>query len=371
MAQRMKPRYQCFLFGFLCITKVTSFGVPPRRDLLPVRSALRAAGEYDPSTLLYAEHEKLLVSRGELEANLMTIPIPLQANVVKGSGGGGGFGGGSKKSLLQSQAKAHAKVLHEQGVVRIDNVLSSAQADVLRETVYSLRKESEMLVEEGKISQKDRFADVLLTHNRRDMTLPIGPEWVADALASILLESPVGRTVENLLGKKALLREWSCLMSDPGSQRQVAHPDTPWQEEPVLYTCFVALQDITPDMGPTTWLPGTHTQEMHQRFQDESSMGSDQKSPKDSLLSTQPSVLGTLPKGACAIFDSRLLHCGGANGSETSRALLYCSFQNPKVTPGNPGSIRSNLIGKWTLETLRDELDLYRKGKPCQVIQIP
>ncbi len=367
MSQRYFTRFP-FLFGFLVLGSVESFTLPSAAGCST--SVAVKAEAYNPSSLLYAEHEKLLVSRGELEAQLMTSPTPLQANIVKGSGGGGGFGGGSKKSLLQDQAKSHAKVLQEQGVVRIDSVLSGERADALRERVYALRKESEALVQEGQLMQKDRFADVLLTHNRRDMTLPIGPEWAADTLANILLESPVGKTLEILLGKKALLREWSCLMSDPGSQRQVAHPDTPWQQEPVLYTCFVALQDITPNMGPTTWLPQTHTQEMHQRFQDESMMTGKDQSPKDQLLATQPSVLGTLPKGACAIFDSRLLHCGGANQSETSRALMYCSFQNPKVTPGNPGSIRSDLIGKWTLQTLRDELELFRKNKPCQVLQL-
>jgi ectoine hydroxylase-related dioxygenase (phytanoyl-CoA dioxygenase family) len=75
----------------------------------------------------------------------------------------------------------------------------------------------------------------------------------------------------SLLGKDAILYELSCMMRDPNSQRQVVHPDTPHKEEAVLYTCFVALQDISIDMGPTTWLPRTHTQEMHERFQDESS----------------------------------------------------------------------------------------------------
>jgi hypothetical protein len=39
----------------------------------------------------------------------------------------------------------------------------------------------------------------------------------------------------------------SCLMSDAKSQRQVVHPNTPHQpqEEAILYTCFVALQDIS------------------------------------------------------------------------------------------------------------------------------
>lgn len=83
---------------------------------------------------------------------------------------------------------------------------------------------------------------------------------------------------------------------------------------------------------------------------------------------SKQTVLGTLPKGCCAIFDSRLLHAGGANTSNTSRALLYCSFQNPKVTNvGNPGSIRPNLIGKWTLEKLQQELTKYQKGKSSEV----
>jgi hypothetical protein len=48
-------------------------------------------------------------------------------------------------------------------------------------------------------------------------------------------------------------------------------------------------------------------------------------------------VLGLLPKGCCAIFDSRTLHCGGANRSDKSRALFYFTFKNPKIgDPGNP-----------------------------------
>lgn len=148
-------------------------------------------------------------------------------------------------------------------------------------------------------------------------------------------------------------------MSDPNSDRQVVHPDTPCQsrnEEPVLYTCFIALQDISLDMGPTTWLPGTHNLEIHQQFQNESQ--------KDDLLKNRDAVLGTLRKGDCAIFDSRLLHCGGANISDKSRALLYFSFQNPKVVNvGNPPSIRPSMVGKWNLKDLQKELELYGENK--------
>ena len=34
------------------------------------------------------------------------------------------------------------------------------------------------------------------------------------------------------------------------------------QERPPLLTCFVALQDVTAAMGPTHFMPGTHTAEV-------------------------------------------------------------------------------------------------------------
>lgn len=347
----------------------------------PAISTRSVALAADVSSLLYEEHEKLLVRRGELEEELMTQNQPLAAHVVKGMGGGGGFGGGgakksggkknSQKSLLKGRGKAHAKILAEEGVVRIDNVLPPDLADSLRSQVYKLREESEELVQSGKVPSLARFADVLLTQNRRDMTLPLDQDWALRALGQILVQSAVGSTLRTQLGSEAILREWSCLMSDPGSQRQVVHPDTPIRDDPVLYTCFVALQDVTIDMGPTTWLPKTHNSpQLHEQFQDESASAGASSSPKDKLLQTQPSVLGLLPKGACAIFDSRILHCGGANRSQQSRALMYCSFQNPTVTNvGNPGSIRPDYIGRYALQQLQDELTKFQKGKSNALLQ--
>ena len=352
---------------------------PSRHDSFSGNYPLYSTSAADD--LLYQEQEKLLVSRGALEGQLMaqTDTSPLQAHVVKGAGSKGGFGtaastkkggGGSSTSAtaIKAQAKELAKVLKQQGVVRIDKVLSNTVADELRAFLMNLRAESEALVAAGKIQPIQRFADVLLRHNRCDMPVPLGPDIVTTALDEILLQSPVGGVIQNLLTDQAVLYELSCLCSDPGSQRQVMHPDTPYNplsDEPVLYTCFIALQDISIDMGPTTWLPNTHTLEIHQQFQDESIANGATVSPKDLLLQTQPAVLGTLPKGCCGLYDSRLLHCGGANESETPRALFYFSFRNPKITSvGNPGSIRRDMIGKWDLQSLQKELKLIRKGKP-------
>jgi ectoine hydroxylase-related dioxygenase (phytanoyl-CoA dioxygenase family) len=327
----------------------------------------------DVANMLYKEQEDILVGRGEFEGTLMANSYtPIAASVVKGAGSSGGFGGGggagkSPKQQLKTQAAAHAAVLRRDGVVRVDNVLPADQADQVREFAYDLREVSEGEVSRGEISPIERFANVLLKENRCDLTIPLGSKVVADALYSLLIDSAVGKTMQTLLGKDAVLYELSCMMSDPGSQRQVVHPDTPCSsanEEPVLYTCFVALQDVQLDMGPTTWLPGTHTVDNHRIFRDESTPDGQEENNKDKLLRTQPSVIGLLPKGSCGIFDSRLLHCGGANTSPTSRAIFYISFKSPKITnPGNPGSIRRDYISKFTLSELEKELTLYAKGK--------
>lgn len=178
---------------------------------------------------------------------------------------------------------------------------------------------------------------------------------VETALYHALTKSPISDTIRNLFSRyysgsnneaknneqtqpplSPVLYELSSLISDPGSSRQTIHPDNPIIKQqqqnstntnnvPVLLTCFIALQDITEDMGPTIWLPGTHTAHYHNLFfQDQpptiaqstniqqqqgvdGAMMKDNESPKDHLLRTHPALMGTLKRGCCAIYDSRVL----------------------------------------------------------------
>ena len=220
---------------------------------------------------LYADQERVIVARGELEAEMMPAPSPLEA-AKRGSAagaGGGGFGAvsSSKKGLSkqhQAEAKVLAKELRREGVIRIDEVLSDETADALLKYVTALRVQSTDDVESGRVPHLQRFADVLLKTNRCDLTLPLDPEPLA-ALAEVVLghKGVLGHLINALLGKDAVLYELSTLISDPGSQRQVVHPDTPYggagavyNKDPVLFTTFVALQDVR--LGaPTVSVPVT------------------------------------------------------------------------------------------------------------------
>ena len=117
---------------------------------------------------LYADQERVIVSRGELEAQLMPPPIPLEA-AKRGSSagaGGGGFGAvaSSKQGLSKqylAEAKVLAKELKREGVVRIDNVLSDETADALKAYIQELRKQSTEDVESGRVASLQRRVDTL------------------------------------------------------------------------------------------------------------------------------------------------------------------------------------------------------------------
>ena len=72
----------------------------------------------------------------------------------------------------------------------------------------------------------------------------------------------LGPLLTELVGDAGVLQEIACLISEPGSRQQPLHPDTPYTSSPPLYAAFVALQDIDVEMGPTVYLPGTHTREV-------------------------------------------------------------------------------------------------------------
>jgi hypothetical protein len=148
-----------------------------------------------------------------------------------------------------------------------------------------------------------------------------------DALREML---HCGSTLEGLfgllfLGLPSVFHEFSALISDPGSSRQPIHPDSKYTAKPVLYSCFVALQDVDEAMGPTWFLPSTHTEASHDQYNSSNSGG------KDAFLSSCEYRKATLRKGDVAVMDSRTLHCGGPNVSESSRrVLMYFTLRNPE-----------------------------------------
>lgn len=248
---------------------------------------------------------------------------------------------------LVSSSSSLAQVLDQEGVVRINGVLTDNMCDECLELINAqlagsdkeTTKRFDTETEEQTFNLQG-FGNVFSRKNRYDMFLR--NEGVLElALASMLQDGSIlGDLFSALLeGLTGNFHEFSSLISDPTSASQSIHPDSRYTEHAPIWTVFVALQDIDNDMGPTIFLPRTNTLACHEMLE---------KSPcdKEQLLSTCQYRRSSLQKGDCAIMDSRLFHFGAANESQTRRVLLYFTIQNPKHVGEYPtgGSLFPELI---------------------------
>ena len=115
----------------------------------------------------------------------------------------------------------------------------------------------------------------------------------------------------------ALFKELSVLISDPGAPRQQLHPDNAYQTICPLYTVFIALQDITTEMGPTVFLPRTNTQQCHEDFNNEVNGESSSRTPDDGSGGND----SFLKSRECS--GSGNCCCGGGGGCNVIRAWIF------------------------------------------------
>lgn len=305
----------------------------------------------------------------ELKAPKLKVPAPKS---------GTGFGGGSKQasmSPMQRLASEQAKVVHREGVISINQALSSDVSDKLREYVLEQQSVAALETEKDLRLSKAFYGVENQRKNRCDLQLSllqggfaadgggdvssVDSHVLADALLELLGENGTLRSLyENLVTLDGEFYELATVITNPGSLRQQVHPDLPHKKDSPLYVIFLALQDVDEFMGPTTFLLRTHTAKENVIFNDHSQ--------KDQQLVTANSRLATLKKGDAVLFDARILHCGNANDAEkgSDRALFNLSFRNPKVkgSLGYAGSIRPGYTGAMTLRDMSETLASYSEG---------
>ena len=163
----------------------------------------------------------------------------------------------------------------------------------------------------------------------------------SEALRKEALDQAGGSTA--FRGLDAELWELAAVVSAPGAAPQVVHSDTVVESgrargsvpsPPCLYTCFVALQDVTSDLGPTRFFPGTHLPQSgaHAALEEQ---------PFELLKST-PAFDAEVPCGTCTLYDGRLLHAGGANSAVPTPPSSQDRRKAPDADYYSMSSMRSN-----------------------------
>ena len=191
------------------------------------------------------------------------------------------------------------KTIQEKGVQRINNFIPEEMADRLRKHI----------VEKLDTCQRDKDIDPLPYGKKRD-DLILQREGVVDEVVNLMFPK-----FEEVVGKKIIgIEEIRSLINYPGSTRQWIHRDSNVSN---TYAFFVATQNVTPDLGPTMFFPGTHSIEAYKKFADEDHNGS-------TLHNSQKAIID---KGDAFIYHHRVLHCGTENISDTIRILFYMTCE--------------------------------------------
>lgn len=163
--------------------------------------------------------------------------------------------------------------------------------------------------------------------------------------------------LNSLLCSHSPLVEFSTIISLPGAEKQEVHSDIPFSRNSFIVSVFVALAPVRMENGPTCIFSGSHTAESHEanarkttRFYN--SDGSEDVPPdwdRDWEAATghgddyhslpldqkYPEIGAMMEPGDILLFNTQVLHCGGANTSQKPRALLSFSFQNVNADNDN------------------------------------
>lgn len=193
--------------------------------------------------------------------------------------------------------------LHTHGVQKIENFINKEMAEELRKYIVHA---FDTCVPERDIDP--------LPYGKKRHDLVLDREGIVDEVINYIQPK-----VEALVGKKIVeIVEIRCLINDPGSTQQWVHVDRPVSN---TFACFVGIHDVTPDMGPTKFIPGTNNSETTERFHKENNIGF----PLD-----QPNVIVPIKQGDAYIYNQCTLHCGTPNVSNTRRYVFYITCEFPE-----------------------------------------
>eukprot|EP00659_Diplonema_papillatum_P009423 gene9423-14605_t len=286
----------------------------------------------------------------------------------------------------------HDAVVEGYGVAR--NVATREACEELKKYIHVETKRAKDAEDSA------RFGKVREPENRYDLLLEMeGP--VKDVVNSVMASMAVElRSVFQNPG--ARLIELAAITSYPGAESQPVHADSVhgvlrflqadasamlggmlgasgglWEDEEQeacdavlqasatdtapMWTMLVALQDIDESMGPTHVWPGTANVDHHSRCYSHyvSPMGlvpHDQREKlsvelADEMFEIQHKKM-TLSAGDLVYYDSRTMHCGGANKSDKSRSVLVLTFVGAGMMPeGSTYDLLPHLINKYRLSS--------------------
>lgn len=294
------------------------------------------------------------------------------------------------------------------GYIVVTDLLSDLQCDALREHILRTS-------DEGKAKgRNDLFGNIQEQENRTDLKLDMC-QPVLDSINS--WGARCGPVLDRILEGTGKLVELAAITSGKGAVAQPVHADTMHgvtrflQSDVVLptttrertdssdseedenaandlgkviqtvatntsliFTSLIALQDVDADMGPTHVWPKTHTVEHHATLWNTHIGGKLDVDAADAAFGVQHKKM-CLKKGDLVLYDSRVMHCGGANNSEKRRSVFCISCMGDGIRPdGTTWTMLKSFKNKISLDMLpllQKEVTAKTNTADCAEVELP
>ena len=210
-------------------------------------------------------------------------------------------------ATLEEALQSGAEVLSRLGALRVDGVADKSECDIL---LNKLEEE--------------------FPKNKINPHMNVG--IAIDDKVDGVMETSIERLyplIKQIVGENGLVEELAFMINDPGATYQTWHADTVYTPKTAkMYSFFIALEDITIDMGPTEIAPGITSPEMVEEC--DTDMTKHKLSFCKNLISSVPNVGATMRAGDVLIMDSICQHRASENISDKRRRLFYYTIVSRK-----------------------------------------
>lgn len=239
-----------------------------------------------------------------------------------------------KKELFKSEypmTDEHVSFFRENGYVRCDDVLDEEELAFLREGLDHALQERKGFVRDL------AAAGAAEGEMKRDLILQMLNLWENyPEIKAYIFGGRIGRMAQRLAGGGSIrLYHDQALVKEPGpSAPSPWHQDQPYwpSKEPGMFSCWMALDDVTIERGCMQFIPGSH----HWGEFAPISFGGDGPQAQDLLSEEQKAAWKPVPvemsAGSCTFHHGLTFHYTNANTTDQRRRALVAIFIPDGIT---------------------------------------
>ena len=215
----------------------------------------------------------------------------------------------------------HLEAMRTQGYVIIENLFADDYCDRALDALHRIERDHAIRPIDQDFSGRHTVRIMnLLQYDDLFQEIPVHDGYL-----------PV---IREYLDRECLLSGIDSSEIHPGEKAQPLHCDTWWHDDvrlpiPITVNTILTLCDFTKDNGATRLVPGSHLWSAEQVAYDVAEGGTvthlPAVNPKGCGTDWTP-IYAEAPKGSIIMYDSRLLHSGGANITDKPRPSIISPF---------------------------------------------